>query len=285
MSPARTGLVWHERIMWHDTGSGASELPTGGWLEPGHHAESPATKRQLKTCSTRRASPTGSSCSLPVRRQSRSSASSMRRSTSSGSESSRSAAAAMPAASRRSATGPSRSPSSRQAARSRRSTPCSTGGRQRLRARPAAGPPCAAAPGHGLLPVRERRARRASCPGSRGVGRVAVVDWDVHHGNGTQARLLGRPVRARDLAAPGRPVPARLGRSSARSVPATESAPRSTSRCPPDLALARISTRSIASSFRRSRRSAPSSSSSRAASTRGRSTRSAGCCCPPRPSV
>ena len=34
--------------MWHDTGSGASELPSGGWLEPGDHAESPATKRRLK---------------------------------------------------------------------------------------------------------------------------------------------------------------------------------------------------------------------------------------------
>ncbi len=43
-----TGLVWHERMMWHDTGSGAGELPSGGWLEPGIHAENPATKRRLK---------------------------------------------------------------------------------------------------------------------------------------------------------------------------------------------------------------------------------------------
>lgn len=48
MSVPRTGLVWHERMMWHDTGSGASELPSGGWLEPGEHSESPATKRRLK---------------------------------------------------------------------------------------------------------------------------------------------------------------------------------------------------------------------------------------------
>ena len=34
--------------MWHDTGSGASELPAGGWLEPGEHSENPATKRRLK---------------------------------------------------------------------------------------------------------------------------------------------------------------------------------------------------------------------------------------------
>ncbi len=44
----RTGLVWHERYMWHDTGSGTSELPSGGWLEPHLHAESPDTKRRLK---------------------------------------------------------------------------------------------------------------------------------------------------------------------------------------------------------------------------------------------
>jgi acetoin utilization deacetylase AcuC-like enzyme len=44
----RTGLVWHERYMWHDTGSGTSELPSGGWLEPHVHAESPDTKRRLK---------------------------------------------------------------------------------------------------------------------------------------------------------------------------------------------------------------------------------------------
>ena len=44
----RTGLVWHERYMWHDTGSGTSELPSGGWLEPHIHAENPDTKRRLK---------------------------------------------------------------------------------------------------------------------------------------------------------------------------------------------------------------------------------------------
>jgi acetoin utilization deacetylase AcuC-like enzyme len=43
-----TGLVWHERYMWHDTGSGTSELPSGGWLEPHIHAENPDTKRRLK---------------------------------------------------------------------------------------------------------------------------------------------------------------------------------------------------------------------------------------------
>ena len=45
---SRTGFVWHELYMWHDTGSGTSELPSGGWLEPHVHAENPDTKRRLK---------------------------------------------------------------------------------------------------------------------------------------------------------------------------------------------------------------------------------------------
>ncbi len=44
----RTGLVWDERYMWWDTRSGAAFLPAGGWLEPGEHAENPATKRRFK---------------------------------------------------------------------------------------------------------------------------------------------------------------------------------------------------------------------------------------------
>ncbi len=44
----RTGLVWHERYMWHDTGSGTSELPSGGWLEPHIHAENPDPQRPPK---------------------------------------------------------------------------------------------------------------------------------------------------------------------------------------------------------------------------------------------
>jgi acetoin utilization deacetylase AcuC-like enzyme len=45
---SRTGFVWHELYMWHDTGSGTSELPSGCWLEPHVHAENPDTKRRLK---------------------------------------------------------------------------------------------------------------------------------------------------------------------------------------------------------------------------------------------
>ena len=181
--------------MWHDTGSGASELPSGGWLEPGEHAESPATKRRLKnlldaTGLTDEPRAARTAC----RRRSRSSAAFMRRSTSSASASSRPAAAAMPAARRRSATAPSRSRSSQPAARSRPSMRCSTGRSTNAYAlvRP---------PGHHALPDRGmgfclfanvavgvRHAQAA-----RGLGRVAVVDWDVHHGNGTQAIFWDDP--------------------------------------------------------------------------------------------
>jgi acetoin utilization deacetylase AcuC-like enzyme len=44
-----TGFVWHERYAWHDLGSGAGPLRAGGWIEPGEpHAEHPATKRRIR---------------------------------------------------------------------------------------------------------------------------------------------------------------------------------------------------------------------------------------------
>ena len=43
-----TGLVWDERYMWHDTGSAGGPLRAGGWIEPDVHVENPATKRRLK---------------------------------------------------------------------------------------------------------------------------------------------------------------------------------------------------------------------------------------------
>jgi acetoin utilization deacetylase AcuC-like enzyme len=45
----RTGLVWHELFMWHDTSRFAGMLLSGnGVLEPDDAAEHPATKRRLK---------------------------------------------------------------------------------------------------------------------------------------------------------------------------------------------------------------------------------------------
>ena len=38
-----TGFLWHEKYMWHDTGSGAATN-----VEPGEHFENPDTKRRMK---------------------------------------------------------------------------------------------------------------------------------------------------------------------------------------------------------------------------------------------
>jgi acetoin utilization deacetylase AcuC-like enzyme len=47
-SRGRTGFAWHELYMWHDTGSGAGPNSASGFLEPGPHGESPSSKRRLK---------------------------------------------------------------------------------------------------------------------------------------------------------------------------------------------------------------------------------------------
>jgi acetoin utilization deacetylase AcuC-like enzyme len=43
-----TGFHWNELYAWHDTGSGAGFLSAGGLVEPERHAENPATKRRLR---------------------------------------------------------------------------------------------------------------------------------------------------------------------------------------------------------------------------------------------
>jgi acetoin utilization deacetylase AcuC-like enzyme len=44
-----TGVVWNERYAWHDLGAGAGPLRAGGWIEPGEpHAEHAATKRRIR---------------------------------------------------------------------------------------------------------------------------------------------------------------------------------------------------------------------------------------------
>jgi hypothetical protein len=49
---SRTGFVWHELYMWHDTGTYAGVLPSGhGILEPEENTENAATKR-LAACKT-----------------------------------------------------------------------------------------------------------------------------------------------------------------------------------------------------------------------------------------
>jgi acetoin utilization deacetylase AcuC-like enzyme len=43
-----TGFVWHEKTMWHDNGSAAGLSPATGQFQPGIHVENPETKRRLK---------------------------------------------------------------------------------------------------------------------------------------------------------------------------------------------------------------------------------------------
>lgn len=42
-----TGLVWHERYAWHDTGTFAGVVPPGGFIEPFMHTDSPESKRRI----------------------------------------------------------------------------------------------------------------------------------------------------------------------------------------------------------------------------------------------
>ena len=44
----KTGLIWNERFMWHDNGSALGQIPAGGAFQPGVHLENPETKRRLK---------------------------------------------------------------------------------------------------------------------------------------------------------------------------------------------------------------------------------------------
>lgn len=43
-----TGLVWHELYMWHDTGTSAWVTPAGLTVEPFSHIESPDSKRRIR---------------------------------------------------------------------------------------------------------------------------------------------------------------------------------------------------------------------------------------------
>ena len=45
----QTGLVYHERFLWHDPGSAASVIPAGGMVEPGPHSESPERIRRINS--------------------------------------------------------------------------------------------------------------------------------------------------------------------------------------------------------------------------------------------
>lgn len=43
-----TALVWHEKLMWFDAGTFAGPMPVGGWIQPGEASENPEAKRRVK---------------------------------------------------------------------------------------------------------------------------------------------------------------------------------------------------------------------------------------------
>lgn len=45
----RTGLVFHERYLWHESGAAASVIPAGGMVQPGPHAESPERVARIRS--------------------------------------------------------------------------------------------------------------------------------------------------------------------------------------------------------------------------------------------
>jgi acetoin utilization deacetylase AcuC-like enzyme len=44
----KTGFIYDESYFWHDTGNGALFMRPGGWVESDVHSENPATKRRVK---------------------------------------------------------------------------------------------------------------------------------------------------------------------------------------------------------------------------------------------
>jgi len=44
----KTGFVYHELYMWHNTGNYAGVVPYGNPVQPGEHVENPETKRRLR---------------------------------------------------------------------------------------------------------------------------------------------------------------------------------------------------------------------------------------------
>lgn len=45
---AKTGFVWHESFMWHEHSGYAGVLPPGGFVQPAQHFDHPETKRRMK---------------------------------------------------------------------------------------------------------------------------------------------------------------------------------------------------------------------------------------------
>ena len=193
-----TGYAYHEIVGWHDTSSAAGIFPSdpGAGLQPFVHLENAETKRRLHELVVVSGSSTTWCASRRGRQRTTRSSASTRRSTWRASRPRASCPrAATPAtASRRSVAAGCPSPAAPRAPSSSASTPCSTAAS--TNAYTLVRPPghhAIAASGMGFCIFGNLAIAAAHARAVRGVERIAVVDWDVHHGNGTQSAFYAEP--------------------------------------------------------------------------------------------
>lgn len=193
-------FFFDERCLWHSTGEHALIMPVGGWVQPpaaAGHAESPESKRRFKSLLDVAGLTAGAAPRLPVLTAPPADEADLRRVHTPG-HLARLAAL-----------------SQGDGGESGFLAPCGRGS-QPIAALSAG---LAMAALDGVLAGRQRRAYALSRPpghhaladqgmgfcllanipiaiesarARHGLGKVAVLDWDVHHGNGTQAIYYGR---------------------------------------------------------------------------------------------
>jgi acetoin utilization deacetylase AcuC-like enzyme len=188
-----TGLVWDERLMWHNP-VGAGPLSAGGWVQPGQRAESAEGKRRIRNLLDA-SGLTSQLTPVHAREATRDELLRIHDGAYLDRLERESAAGGGDAGDGHSPFGPGGFDLAALAA----------GGGLAAVDAVLDGAVCNAyvlvrPPGHHALADRgmgfcllANAALAAAHARARGVQRVAIVDWDAHHGNGTQAAFAGDP--------------------------------------------------------------------------------------------